>query len=219
MNTSAIRHTKGCNCKKSGCTKKYCECYQAGIKCTDQCNCVECKNRDPCSSKHGKNPGPHGSMDGLSLRQENLYGYRDFNGHGHYRPYRDIYDGVIGELPCGENADVLEENGKYSQPRKKLNVGNFNAFKSDLLDGEINPTDDEVNGETVEEDEKGKGKKEEKKIKVEDMVNLPDPGKRKKKGKAVPSEASNYDDEREEQEKVKTISQSRSGAGTRRKKN
>lgn len=44
---SSNRHTdRTCNCKKSQCQKKYCECFNAGISCTEACNCSDCCNQD-----------------------------------------------------------------------------------------------------------------------------------------------------------------------------
>jgi len=45
-NQLLIKHNKGCNCRKSNCLKKYCECFQAGVKCTDLCKCEDCRNSD-----------------------------------------------------------------------------------------------------------------------------------------------------------------------------
>ncbi|KAJ4956967.1 hypothetical protein NE237_013750 [Protea cynaroides] len=44
MTPSSARHKRGCNCKRSLCLKKYCECYQSGVGCSEACRCEGCKN-------------------------------------------------------------------------------------------------------------------------------------------------------------------------------
>ncbi|KGN52869.1 hypothetical protein Csa_014688 [Cucumis sativus] len=39
---------RGCNCKNSECRQKYCKCFQAGVACTEACNCQGCQN--PCGT-------------------------------------------------------------------------------------------------------------------------------------------------------------------------
>lgn len=43
------KHQRGCNCQKSNCLKKYWECYQKGVECSELCRCLRCHNCEGAS--------------------------------------------------------------------------------------------------------------------------------------------------------------------------
>ncbi|KAL1552421.1 protein tesmin/TSO1-like CXC 5 isoform X1 [Salvia divinorum] len=60
--------SRGCNCKRTGCLKKYCECFQANIPCSYKCKCIDCKNFEGCEERKARLY--HYSADSMAFIQQ-----------------------------------------------------------------------------------------------------------------------------------------------------
>ncbi|KAL5683257.1 hypothetical protein ACJX0J_009642, partial [Zea mays] len=80
---ASARHKRGCNCRKSSCLKKYCECFQSGVGCCISCRCMSCKNSfgkregvllltTEKLEKGGKAKGTHGEEDKLAFGKHHV---------------------------------------------------------------------------------------------------------------------------------------------------
>ncbi len=52
MALPTAKHVRGCNCRKSRCIKKYCECFFNGVYCGENCQCEGCQNTAEFAGAH-----------------------------------------------------------------------------------------------------------------------------------------------------------------------
>ncbi|XP_062181132.1 CRC domain-containing protein TSO1-like [Phragmites australis] len=88
--SSSTPPRRGCNCKKSSCLKKYCDCYQEGTGCSLFCRCGDCQN-------------PFGKNEGIMAEDSKRY----------------LYTGADLDHSEGEHDFVVERSPRIQSPISK----------------------------------------------------------------------------------------------------
>jgi len=105
-------HHRGCNCRRSGCQKKYCECFRAGVKCTIKCKCQNCENCDDDYHDRGPRNGENSVANAPPSMRSKLARKLDFENVSESPSSKFVHDGHIDIKGVRRKIQFLRSPGK-----------------------------------------------------------------------------------------------------------
>ena len=98
-----------CNCTKSNCMKKYCECYKRGFGCNSLCRCLDCKNKNFVSNINNIN-----NINTNNITINNEKGNYNMNINNENSGYNNNYMSNISNMNSNNNNDSINTNNFYN---------------------------------------------------------------------------------------------------------
>ena len=139
-----------CNCTKSYCMKKYCECFKQSLNCNSLCRCIECKNKN-------YNNNCYNSLNNPSY-SNNFYNYALNNSINNNININNNYSEVHNILPSfGKSIDYNNPINFQSEAfgifikKDKLKIEGRNINLNIVNNNNMNKDDnDNDNGEKID---------------------------------------------------------------------
>ncbi|CAH6793440.1 tesmin [Phodopus roborovskii] len=116
LGVSKLRHSKGCNCKRSGCLKNYCECYEAKITCSSVCKCIACKNYEESPERKMLMNTPH-YMEAGDFEGNHHLSPAKYSGPPKLRKNRQTFSCISWEVVEATCACLLAQGEEAEQER------------------------------------------------------------------------------------------------------
>ena len=114
-----------CNCTKSNCMKKYCECYKQGLDCNSSCRCRDCENNHG-NNINSINENYNSLKNNLNLKNENINSNNNADGQDYlsilpdpFRYQNNIdYNNPINYQP--EAFGICIKKGKLKEKERNI---------------------------------------------------------------------------------------------------
>lgn len=113
--SSSTPPRRGCNCKKSSCLKKYCDCYQDGTGCSLFCRCEDCKN-------------PYGKNEGIMTEETKRFIYTGAD----LDNSEDDHEFVVERSPRMQSPISKESSLQHTPSRNKASSRDTHLFPQGL---------------------------------------------------------------------------------------
>ena len=99
-----------CNCTKSNCMKKYCECFKRGFVCNSLCRCLDCKNKI-----YGNNINNNITINNEKVNYNmNNNNNNENSGYNNYISNMNNNINAINNMNSNNNNDSINTNNFYN---------------------------------------------------------------------------------------------------------
>ena len=127
-----------CNCTKSNCMKKYCECYKQGLICNSLCRCLDCCNKNFINNCDNIKSNIKYEKNIINLTNENINNLSEVHGFSTSYFPETFGKSIDYNNPINFQSEAFGIYIKKEKLKYNLRKINLNAINSTIVNNNLN---------------------------------------------------------------------------------